>query len=192
MKTWSMSINDGKAELEVPPDGLIATLMPAKAGTFNPLRPAGAAKNEKSNSSAESTFPTVATPVHPMHPYPPYPGLPPYYYNPYTPPLPPIQPSLPAAPGPIPHPTDFSDSFAEGHDPVERLIAYVAWLVSKSPMQAPALVRAKQSLLEEGHTFKTIENLSDADFDKMGIKSGTGMQLRDYIELFKRKMLNYV
>ena len=69
MKTWSMSINDGKAELEVPPDGLIATLMPAKAGTFNPLRPAGAAKNEKSNSFAESTFPTVATPVHPMHPY---------------------------------------------------------------------------------------------------------------------------
>jgi len=59
-------------------------------------------------------------------------------------------------------------------------------------MQAPALIRAKQSLLEEGHTFKTIEKLSDADFDKMGIKSGTGMQLRDYIELFKRKILNYV
>ena len=161
--------------------------MPAKAGTFNLLWPASAANNGKSNSSSESTLATVVTPVHPMHPYSPYPGLLPSYYNPYTPPSPPIQPSLPAAPGPIPHPTDFSDSFAQGHDPVERLIAYVAWLVSKSPMQAPALVRAKQSLLEEGHTFKTIEKLSDADFDKIGIKSSTAMQLRDYIELFKRR-----
>src|SRR5438045_8490892 len=135
--------------------------MPAKAGTFNPLRPAGATKNEKSNSSAESTFPTVATPVHPMHPYPPYPGLPPYYYNPYIPPLPPIQPSLPAAPGPIPHLTDFSDSFAEGHDPVERLIADVAWLVSKSPMQVPALVRATQSWFEEGPTLTAIAHWPD-------------------------------
>jgi hypothetical protein len=32
-----MSINDGKASIEAPPDGLIATLMPSKAGTFNPL-----------------------------------------------------------------------------------------------------------------------------------------------------------
>ena len=30
MKTWSMSINDSKAELKVPPDGLIAILMPSK------------------------------------------------------------------------------------------------------------------------------------------------------------------
>jgi len=37
MKTWSMSINDTKAELEVHPDGLIATLIPSKAGTGNPL-----------------------------------------------------------------------------------------------------------------------------------------------------------
>ena len=58
-------------------------------------------------------------------------------------------------------------------------------------MQASALLRAKESLLEEGHTFKTIEKLSNADFLEMNIKSGTVMQLRDYIELFKTKMLNY-
>jgi hypothetical protein len=91
MKTWSMSINDGKAELEVPPDGLIATLMPSKAGTFNPLRSGATAKSQNSNSSSESTFPNIATPGHPMPPYPPYHGLPPYYYNPYTPPPAPIQ-----------------------------------------------------------------------------------------------------
>jgi len=86
---------------------------------------------------------------------------------------------------------DFSDSFAEGHDPVERLIAYISWLIAKSPMQAFAMCCAKESLLEEGHIFKTIENLSNADFLEMNIKSGTAMQLRDYIELFKTKMLNY-
>lgn len=191
MKTWSMSINDGKAELEVPPDGLIATLMPSKAGTFNPLRSGATAKSQNSNSSSESTFPNIATPGHPMPPYPPYHGLPPYYYNPYTPPPAPIQQHLPPAVAVVATNPNFSDSLAEGHDPVERLIAYISWLIAKSPMQASALLRVKESLLEEGHTFKTIEKLSNADFLEMNIKSGTAMQLRDYIELFKTKMLNY-
>ena len=37
MKTWSMSINDGKASVDAPPDGLIAILLPSKASTYNPL-----------------------------------------------------------------------------------------------------------------------------------------------------------
>jgi len=58
-------------------------------------------------------------------------------------------------------------------------------------MQAPAFLRAQETLMEEGHTFKTLEKLSDGDFEKMGIKSGTAAQLKAYIDLFKRKTLNH-
>jgi len=85
----------------------------------------------------------------------------------------------------------FSDSFAEEVDPLEKLIEYIAWLSSRSPMQAPAFLRAQETLMEEGHTFKTLEKLSDGDFEKMGIKSGTAAQLKAYIDLFKRKTLNH-
>ena len=51
--------------------------------------------------------------------------------------------------------------------------------------------RAKETLIEDGHMFKTLEKLVDSDFDKMGIKSGIAIQLKAYIDLFKRKMMNH-
>jgi len=193
-KTWSMSINDTKADLETPPDGLIATLLVSKNGTFNPLRRRGDSKSGIPNVSPESTFSNIATPVpppHPMYPFSQYPQLPPNYYNPYIPPPPPFQARPPPAPAPIVNPLQFSDSFGEEQDPVEKLIAYIAWISSKSPIQSPALALAKEALLEEGHSFKTIEKLSEANFEKIGIKSGIAMQLKSYIDLYKRKTMNY-
>jgi hypothetical protein len=191
MKTWSMSINDGKASIEAPPDGLIATLMPSKAGTSNPLRHGSGSKSRKSNCSSESTFPNpnIQTPVHPMYPYPPYHGLPPYYHHQYSPPPVPIEAS--GTRGPFRQQLQFSDSIAEEPDPLERLIAYFTWLIRKSPLQELALERAKETLIEDGHTFKMLEKLVDSDFDKMGIKPGIAMQLKAYIDLFKTKTMNH-
>ena len=57
-------------------------------------------------------------------------------------------------------------------------------------MQTAALNIAKETLIEEGHTFKTLEKVSATDLEKMGIKSGIAMQLKSYIDLFKRKTMN--
>ena len=193
MKTWSMSINNGKAALDTPPDGLIVTLLPSKSGTHNPLRPGNPAKFENPNSSSEVTpslapalapasAPHLGPPMHPAFPQ--YVGLP-YYYNPY----PYIHPSLPTAPSPS-RSTQFSDSIEE-QDPLEQLIMYFAFLVARSPMQSAALNIAKGTLMEEGHTFKTLEKLSQADLEKAGIKAGIAMQLKSYTDLFKRKMMSH-
>ena len=49
---------------------------------------------------------------------------------------------------------------------------YFAFLVARSPMQSAALNIAKGTLMEEGHTFKTLEKLSQADLEKAEIKAG--------------------
>ena len=59
---------------------------------------------------------------------------------------------------------------------MEKLIAYFAWLAARSPMQSAALIIAKETLIEEGHTFKTLEKLSQAELEKTGIKPGIAMQ----------------
>src|SRR5438552_17355790 len=56
LKTWSISINEGTASLEAPPDGLTANLAPSKASTHNPLRSGTGQKAAKSNLSPEETF----------------------------------------------------------------------------------------------------------------------------------------
>ena len=57
-------------------------------------------------------------------------------------------------------------------------------------MQTAALNIAKETFVEEGHTFKTLKKLSSTDLEKMGIKSGIAMQLKAYLDLFKRKSMN--
>ena len=190
LKTWSICINENTASLEAPPNGLIADLMPSKAGTYNPLRSVPAAKSTKSIMSPETTFSSSTTPLPPVSPFSQYPTLPPYYYHPYG--LPPSQMhhSLPSIPVHVTHPTQFSDSIIDEQDPLEKLIAYFSWLAIRSPMQAAALNIAKETLLEEGHTFRTLEKLSQVDLEKTGIKSGIAMQLKSYLDLFKRKTMN--
>jgi len=68
---------------------------------------------------------------------------------------------------------------------------YFTFLVARSPMQPAALNIAKGTLMEEGHTFKTLEKLSQADLEKAGIKAGMAMQLKSYTDLFKCKMMSH-
>src|SRR5438552_1534156 len=126
-----------------------------------------------------------------MYPYPQFPQLPPHYYNPFTPPHLQFQAPLLPASALITTQLLLSDSFAEEADPLQRLIEYITWLGSRSPMQATAFLRAQETLMDEGHMFKTLEKLSDGDLEKMGIKSDTAIQLKAYIDLFKRNILNY-
>ena len=99
MTTWSIAINDDLADIENAPLGLFKALMPAKTGTFNPLRAIAAAsatapktKVPETLASAPAPPPAVAPPIltmpYPHYPYslpPPPPPLPAAYqfYNPY-------------------------------------------------------------------------------------------------------------
>ena len=191
LKMWSISINQGTASLEVPADGFIATLMPSKPGTHNPLRSGSGSKSTKSNSSPETPFLPVTTPLGSMHPFLPHHSLPPYYYNPYAPSPTQMHHSLTSPPVQHAYAAQFSDSILDEQDPLEKLIVYFAWLAARSPMQSAALIIAKETLIEEGHTFKTLEKLSQAELEKTGIKPGIAMQLKSYLDLFKRKTMNH-
>lgn len=190
LKTWSISINEGTASLEAPSTGFLITLMPSKAGTYNPLRSAPPGKITKPSSTSETTFSQMPALQPPMPPFSHFPTLPPYLYQPYTHSPSQMHHSLSSEAGHLVYATQFSDSIIDEQDPLEKLYAYFAWLIARSPMQTAALNIAKETLIEEGHTFKTLEKVSATDLEKMGIKSGIAMQLKSYIDLFKRKTMN--
>ena len=190
-RTWSMAINKGKADLETPPDGLIASLIVSKSGTFNSLRPGDVAKSQKSNSSSELTAMQSAMNASAMYPYPAFPQFPPYGYGPYTLPPAPLQPPPMPVHTATPPRFQFSDGLPDEVDRSEQLVAYIAWLIGKSALQSPALTRAKEVLMDEGYCFKTLDKITKEDFDRMGIKSGIALQLRSYIDAFKRKTMNH-
>jgi hypothetical protein len=54
-------------------------------------------------------------------------------------------------------------------------------------MQTEVLMVAKKALMDDGHTFKTLERLSQAKLEKVEIKEGIAMQLLAYLDLFKSK-----
>jgi hypothetical protein len=190
LKVWSIAINNGTASLEAPPDGLIANLAPSKAGTHNPLRQPPP-KTTKSVPAPETTFSPVPPPYPPMPSHSGYPSYPQYYYNAYTPSPPQMHRSLPLAPSHLAYQTQFSDGIADEQDPLERLVAYFTWLVAKSPMQTDALMVAKNTLMDAGHTFKTLEKLCQSKLENVGIKEGIAMQLLSYLDVFKSKTLNH-
>jgi hypothetical protein len=99
--------------------------------------------------------------------------------------------SLPLAPSHLAYQTQFSDGIADEQDPLERLVAYFTWLVAKSPMQTDALMVAKNTLMDAGHTFKTLEKLCQSKLENVGIKEGIAMQLLSYLDVFKSKTLNH-
>ena len=126
-----------------------------------------------------------------MPPFSGYPTFPQYFYNAYTPSPTQMHHSLPPAPSQPAYRTQFSDSIADEQDPLEKLVVYFTWLAEKSPMQADALMIAKKTLMDKGHTFKTLEKLSQAKLENTGIQEGMAMQLLSYIELFKIKTMNH-
>ena len=87
MKTWSMTINEGEADLETCPTALAKTLMPSRKSGKNPLREqaskaASISIGSNSSSSATPTPRQLPQPL-PLHPYYSYgdPYHPPTYYH---------------------------------------------------------------------------------------------------------------
>ena len=191
MKTWSMSINEGNAPLEASPNNPIATLMPSKAGTYNSLRGGPHTKATKSISSLETTFSHTTTPFSTMPLCSGHPTFSQYFYNVYT--LSPTQMHhlLLPVPNSLAYQIQFSDSIADEQDLPEKLIAYFTWLVEKSPLQFDALMIAKKTLIDKGHTFKTLKKLSQVKLENARIQEGMAMQLLSYIDLFKIKTVNH-
>jgi hypothetical protein len=188
MKIWSVAMNNGDAELLAPPFSLLKSLMPAKSGTRNPFRDSDndnssiSSKSSKSSKSSSKSTSTTPVPVQPFYPYPPHPY--PYYGNTFTP----FQQQTPAPTSPN---HDRSSSVIEGYDPVEKLIEYLGWLTSRSPQQAEILFQCKEALISNGHTFNTIEKISDAQFERMNVPDGVVIELRSQLKRYKRKTLNH-
>jgi hypothetical protein len=178
MKLWSMAMNRGEADLDMPPPDLAKTLMPAKSGTKNPFR--NPDSNSSTKSSINSTPPPTPTPT-------PYPYLPPpyaFYMNSYGPP----QPQTPTS---TPVNMVLSSPIIEGYDPVEKLIEYIGWLASRSPQQADVLFKCKEALISNEHNFNTIEKISDSQFERMKIPDGVVIDLRSQWKRFEKKTRNY-
>jgi hypothetical protein len=71
-------------------------------------------------------------------------------------------------------------------DQGEKLMNYVDWLAGKTPSLTGLFAECKESLRKSGHTFKFVKNLTDAQFEKMGISDGLIMQLRVNWNKFNR------
>src|SRR5271169_782059 len=186
MTTWSKSINNGSAQLNVAPDGLIKGLLPSKSGTKNPLREETASATQNSGNRHFSSHGDSTAPAITMHRFDPYTGLPLHKNN-----------SYPPSPHVFSSPTSqsltdavmFSDSIEEGTDPAETLIEYLDWLCRISPRLAGQFSQAKDALMEAGQTFKTIETTPMSEFKKIGINFAIGQQVKDYRRVYKRRVL---
>jgi len=182
MKSWSMAINEDLASLDAPPMDVLKALMPAKSTQSNPFRDP-TAKSTNSNNSTNST----STPVAPPPPsFPPYSMHPYNYYHPYgyPPPLP--VPSQPAVSPPKPSRDLLSSPIASESDNGEKLILYLEWLAKRTPTQTGMFDEAKDALIMGGHTFETVELLTDDKFEKMKIPEGVEIQIKMQVARLKK------
>ena len=186
MTTWSICINNSTADLENPPEGLIKGLMPSRAGTNNPLRPPTGSQASRSVISNSSNQLPPATPVANFPRFDPYTGLP---INQITSTATPTNEIASVTPLSTVDLTIFSDSIEGEADPAERLENYMDWLVSKVPRLAGMLADAKELLLDNGHTFKTIETMPYGEFKRMGINYGIAQQIKDCRAFYKARVL---
>ena len=217
--TWSIAINEGRADIENAPPELLKTLMPAKTGQVNPLR------NPAPHLPIQTVIPTPPTPVAPPpHPPPPTPVAPPphlppltpYSHYPYLPPSYPYYspfamsnhypylPLQPSAPLPPSAPLQYeepeyqhssqtlrSSSIGADVDTAEQLKDYIAWIIRRSPSQATAFKAAQTALLEKFNTIDTITKVTDEQFSAMGIEDGLVLQFRTLFTKYQRKKLNH-
>jgi hypothetical protein len=192
MQSWSMAINAGTATVDTPPPDLIKALMPARSGSMNPMRNPDH-ETSKSSKTASASASAMATPSgNPfLTPYPyPMPSYP--FYSPYGPPPPQTPIPMHATVSVDVHvQLQSSPGVSEG-DQAERLMDYVEWLARKTPSQAELFIECKEALRTGGHTFKTIKDVTDAQFDKMNISDGIAMQLKTHLRKFERAMLGHV
>jgi hypothetical protein len=200
--TWSIAINEGRADIENAPPELLRTLMPAKTGQVNPLRNPAPHPPAQTATLAPPTHVAPPPPLPPATPYPHYPYHPPPsypYYSPFAMPNPyPYIPPPPSAPPQNEQPqhqrpsqTLRSSSIGADVDTAEQLKDYIAWMIRRSPSHATAFKAAQMALLDKFHTIDTISNVTDKQFSEMGIEDGLVTQFRTLLVKYQRKTLNH-
>ena len=155
MKTWSMTINGGEADLETCPTALAKTLMPSRKGGKNPLREqvskAASISIDSNSSSSATPTPCQLPPPLPPHPYYPYRDLyhPPTYHHhrersPQT---------------PIPRRSDVvvsSPIAFEIGDNRDKLANYFNWLAGVYPTMEKQLQECLMILKKKGIVYGTL------------------------------------
>jgi len=186
LKAWSMAINNDEAALDVAPENVVKSLMPAKSGTKNPLRN----QDENAPKTPTPSFPlqNTGSALFPHYPLPSYP-----YFNPYNIPLSNLLPQQTLtplgstiSPGPNKSEVQVRSSPPCEQDPVERMVVYINWLAKRSPTQASMFLDAKDALLTRGYAFNTLQKMSNDVYSGMGIVEGIMMEINTEVNNFKK------
>lgn len=169
MRTWSMAINDDKADLETAPTTLVKTLMPSKPTQKNPLR-----ENQHKTPAKEPHLmqPTSQTLSPFFQPFPP----PSPYYNPFLsstpqyPQLPPpymyLPPGNPSAEVQQRSRQRSSSLPSESEDLMDKLNEYFIWLGKIAPGMKEQLAECLTMLKKRDIVFDTLPSLTDAHYSR--------------------------
>ena len=74
-----------------------------------------------------------------------------------------------------------------GTDPDRLLDEYIEWTVGKAPSAREDPERAKNALLEKRHDLVGISELTDNDWERLGVQLGIGRRLRRGVRKFKQE-----
>ena len=186
MKTWSMTINGGEADLETCPTALAKTLMPSRKGAKNPLREQAskaASISINSNSSSSATLtPCQLPPPPPPHPYYSYRDLyhPSTYHHhrehsPHTP-IPPRSNIVASSP--------IAFEIGENRD---KLTNYFNWLAVVYPAMEGRLQECLLTLKSEGIVYGTLLDIPKALWKEWGIVDGLVIMAQGHTKKWERE-----
>jgi len=179
MKTWSMTINDGDADLETCPTALAKTLMPSRKGGKNPLREqtSKAASISIDSSSSSSATPTPGQLPPPLHPHPHY-----AYRDLYHPPT--YHHHRERSPRtPIPSRSNIvvsSPIAFEIGDNRDKLTNYFNWLAGVYPAMEEQLQECFLLLKSKGIVYGTLPDISTKDWKDWEVIDGLVIMVRGH------------
>lgn len=187
MKTWSMTINEGDADLETCPTALAKTLMPSRKGGKNPLREQ-ASKAASISIDSNSSSSVISTPgqlpsLLPPHPYYPYRDLyhPPTYHHhrersPYTP-----VPSRSEAVVSSPIAFEIGDNR-------DKLTNYFDWLAGVYPAMEEQLQECLLTLKTDGIVYGTLLDVPTTLWKEWGVLPGLVIMIQGHMTKWKREL----
>jgi hypothetical protein len=192
MKVWSIAINEDEGDIEAAPLALAKTLMPAKHGIKNPFRE----NNDKPVATdANPPNPPLHPQSYPQFPYGFFPFGAPSSYSQLPPAFPPSPYAIPMANNPTPHSASrhgndrrhrSSSLPSEADLSSDKLEEYFNWLARVNPTMSQQLLQCLETLRRHDIVFGTVENVSDALFDRWDVSDGIRLLLRSHLRKWER------
>ena len=186
MKTWSMTINDGDADLETCPTALAKTLMPSRKGGKNPLREqaskAASISIDSNSSSSATPTPGQLPLLLPQHSYYPYGDLyhPPTYHH--------HRERSPQTPIPSRSDVVASSPIAfEIGDNRDKLTNYFDWLAGVYPAMEGQLQECLLTLKTDGIVYGTLLDVPATLWKEYGILPGLVIMVRGHTKKWDRE-----